>query len=70
MTEVSGNHKIARKAKPHEWKDVRLAVISYSGLGAQCSCGWVSRQARRLRVLEDSIDRHLAKRHQGKGIRL
>lgn len=56
--------------KPEEWKDVPLAVITYGGLGAQCSCGWVSRQARRIKVLEDMIDRHLTKRHGGRGIRL
>lgn len=62
--------KHEQKPTPQQWRDVRLAVISYEGLGAACSCGWRSRQARRLSVLEDRIDRHLAKRHDGKGIRL
>ncbi len=67
---VSGNREAPRKVPPHQWQDVRLAVITYSGAGARCSCGWKSRQARRSNVLENSIDRHLAKRHEGKGIRL
>lgn len=70
MVEVSGNRKVDRKTDPNEWQDVRLAVVRYDFPRAICSCGWKAKKARRLRVLDDRIDRHLAKRHEGKGIRL
>lgn len=54
-------------------KNVRLARITYGesdGLVfAQCSCGKPFVQ-RRDKVREDAIDRHLAKKHNGRGIRL
>lgn len=61
-----------KRTSPKEWKDVRLARISYHGthlVVAQCSCGW-SFGHNREKVREDAIDRHLAKRHEGRGIRL
>lgn len=57
-------------ADPKDWKDVRLARITYSDYGAVCSCGWTYSKARRLKVLDDAVDRHLEKRHDGRGIRL
>lgn len=50
-------------------KEVGLAVISYEGEAAACSCGWVVR-ARREKVREDSVDRHLNRKHDGRGIRI
>jgi len=54
-------------------KKVGLAVISYGTAGAlgfaQCSCGKPFTQ-RREKVREDAIDRHLAEKHGGRGIRL
>lgn len=58
-----------KRVKPEHFKNVRLARISYSGMSAVCSCGWTTHH-RRATVREDAIDRHLAKRHDGRGIRL
>lgn len=74
---VSGNLNLVdvvlrdrtRKVKPENWKDVRLAVVSYANDSANCSCGWQYRHARE-KVRENAIDRHFEKRHEGKGIRL
>lgn len=52
-------------------KAVGLAKIRYSketGI-TSCSCGQPFTQ-RRAKVREDAIDRHIAKKHKGKGIRL
>jgi hypothetical protein len=67
---VSGNRKIERKIPPQDWQPVRMAVISMGSHGARCSCGWTSRQITRVKVLDNVIDRHLAKRHEGRGIRI
>jgi hypothetical protein len=66
---VSGNRKLQRKLKPHQWRDVKLAMVQQSGVEASCSCGWSYSHPRR-KVREDAIDRHFEKRHQGRGIRL
>lgn len=61
-----------KRVQPGSAKPVGLAMVSMdpSGTAASCSCGgWVFRH-RRLKVVEDAIDRHLQKRHQGRGIRL
>lgn len=56
---------------PAKAKQVRLAVISYTEDGeVVCSCGGWSTNHTRVKVREDAIDRHLAKRHGGRGIRL
>lgn len=60
--------KHQKKAAPEQWREVRLAVISYTELGVACSCGWTYGLCRE-RVLENAIDRHLNKRHHGRGIR-
>lgn len=54
--------------RPKKTKEVRMARISYHEDGAVCSCGWVVRHLRE-KVVEDSIDRHLAKKHKGRGFR-
>lgn len=61
-----------RKVPPEKWRtDVRFARISYTeDGGAVCTCRWTARRATRTKVLEDSIDRHLLKRHGGMGFRL
>ena len=50
-------------------REVGLAVISYENDWAICNCGWAF-GATREKVREDAIDRHLNKKHQGRGIRL
>lgn len=53
--------------------EVRLAVIKYSDVDgrmvAECNCGQPFVQPR-FKVLEDAIDRHIDKKHNGRGIRL
>jgi hypothetical protein len=49
-------------------RQVGLAVVSYDGGRAQCSCGWGFTHTRE-KVREDAIDRHLDRKHQGRGIR-
>jgi hypothetical protein len=56
--------------KPEQWTEVRMAVVTYTHSDrVECNCGW-SRTHPRSKILENAIDRHFAKRHQGKGIRL
>lgn len=50
-------------------KTTNLARISRDGIYALCSCGWAFGHARD-KVREDAVDRHLDKRHDGRGIRL
>ena len=57
-----------KRSKPTEWGNPRMARISYGDGFAACSCGW-SKAHKRAKVLEDAIDRHLAKRHEGRGLR-
>lgn len=58
-------------SNPH--REVGLAVISYAEAASQqfaeCSCGWSSHHPR-SKVLEDRIDEHLNRRHDGRGLRL
>jgi hypothetical protein len=61
-------HDHIKRPKPHEWGKPRIARISYGDGMASCSCGW-SKTHQRSKILEDAIDRHLAKRHEGKGLR-
>lgn len=49
--------------------DVTLARISYEGIHAACSCGWIFGHSRE-KVREDAVDRHLTKKHEGRGFRL
>ena len=58
-----------KRLSPEQWSDPRLARISYSEGSAVCSCGWVTHH-QRAKVREDAIDRHLMRRHAGRGIRL
>jgi hypothetical protein len=46
-----------------------LARIHYDSGKAACSCGWGA-TALRSKVLEDKIDRHIDRKHNGMGIRL
>lgn len=59
-----------KRAVPEKWVDVRLARVTYTDYGAVCNCGWAYSKARRMKTLDDAIDRHLNKRHGGMGIRL
>ena len=62
---VSRNRKMNKSVK-----EVGLAVIKYESTAvASCSCG-VLIVHQRSKILEDRIDRHLLKRHNGQGIRL
>lgn len=58
-----------KRASQPGTREVRLARVSYHENGASCSCGWSTPLAR-AEVVEDRIDRHFAKRHEGRGIRL
>jgi hypothetical protein len=69
-TRLSGFQRPADEGKR---RDVGLAVITYGAEGvlvaATCSCGWLGWH-RRDKVLEDKIDKHLNKKHDGRGLRL
>lgn len=58
-----------KRTKPNEFKDVRLAVVKQDRETVYCSCDWEFKHPRE-KVREDAIDRHLNKRHGGRGIRL
>lgn len=49
--------------------EVRMAVVRYGEGYAACSCG-APFVHHRKKVIEDMIDKHLAKKHGGRGIRL
>lgn len=62
---VSGNRR-----KTAQCEDVKLVVLTYKDAETiQGSCGWKYRH-KRERVREDAADRHVAKRHDGRAIRL
>lgn len=50
-------------------KPVGLARVKQDWEKAYCSCGWEYTHARE-KVREDAIDRHIDKKHNGRGIRL
>lgn len=58
---------------PGKRRQVGLAVISYGEVDgrafAACSCGQPFTHPRE-KVRENAIDKHIAKRHNGRGIRL
>jgi hypothetical protein len=62
-----------KPVRPDDFKVVGLAVVSMEQAAgrecAQCSCGWTGYHSR-LKVLDDRIDRHLQRRHAGRGIRV
>ncbi len=76
MTSVSGNRpaptdKHAPLSQPGK-HEVGLAVVRPSEESPQfvnCSCGWTYGHTRE-KPREDAIDRHINKRHNGRGIRL
>lgn len=60
-----------KRVKPEDAKPVGLARISYADDGTVvCSCGGWTYWHRREKVREDAIDRHLLRKHDGRGIRL
>jgi len=72
--EVSGNRPTPadRQAKLSQpgTKAVGLAIISYPvSNAAACSCG-ATFIHQRSKVIEDRIDKHITKKHNGRGIRL
>lgn len=59
-----------KRVRPEDGRDVRMAVVSTEGITAVCSCkGWTYSH-QRSKVREDAVDRHLAKRHHGRGLRV
>lgn len=51
-------------------KKVGLAVIRYEAdNAAMCSCG-TALYHQRAKVCEDKIDRHIEKKHNGRGVRM
>lgn len=63
---VSGNTKIT----PEQWTSPLMPLIKYEPNVVTCSCGWSRPRRGRDKVIEDSIDRHLSKRHHGRGMRM
>jgi hypothetical protein len=58
-------------ASPDKAREVGLAMIHYEGPNAAyCSCGGFGTTHARPKVVEDRIDRHINRKHQGRGIRL
>jgi hypothetical protein len=56
--------------RPAARKEVGLARISYpEPFTALCSCSWTMTHVR-SKVLEDGVDRHVDKKHEGRAIRL
>lgn len=55
---------------PKDGRPVGMAVVSYQEDGSVvCSCGgWVYRHIR-PKVIEDAIDRHIERKHNGRGFR-
>lgn len=70
MKRMEGFQK--RLSDPSKAKEVRVARISYTedGHGAVCSCGGWAYWHRRTKVMEDAIDKHLLRKHGGRGFRL
>lgn len=66
MAERGAGFQKPKRAK--KTREVRLAVISYEDIWALCSCGWAF-GAKRDKVREDAVDRHLERKHNGRGIR-
>lgn len=58
-----------KRTDPKDWTQPRMALISYYADGVKCSCGWFN-TAKREKVREDAIDRHLDRRHNGRGVRM
>jgi len=56
---------------PEKFREVGLARVTYEGDGrVVCSCGGWAYSHVRAKVLEDAIDRHIKRKHGGRGIRL
>lgn len=63
----TGDHQ--RKIDTGRRREVRIAVVTRTEYGAQCSCGKAFTQPRK-KVREKEIDRHVDRAHGGQGIRL
>lgn len=62
--------RFQKRPKPHQWKRVGLAVVKIrDNVNAECSCGW-NYSHPRPKILDNAIDRHFAKRHDSRGIRV
>ena len=48
-------------------KEVRLAVLHTDGIYRTCSCGWAY-GAERKKVRDDAAQRHLDRKHKGRGL--
>lgn len=48
-------------------REVYLPVVSITGPNAKCSCGWAASHSRK-KILDDKIQTHLDKHHQGRGL--
>ena len=59
---VSRNTKLAGECKP-----VGMAIVRFEEGGVTISCGWLKIHSRR-KVLEDAAQRHLDKKHGGRGL--
>ena len=53
--------------RPTARREVRLAVISEKRDGVTCNCGWVFAHPR-AKVFRDRAQKHVDKRHSGRGI--
>lgn len=58
-----------KRTKPSKFKPVGMAIVKTLAEHAECSCGWTNSHSRE-KVREDAIDRHLNKRHNGRGLRM
>lgn len=71
--EVSRNRPRPRdrqtKRAPAKCRSVNVVVVYCNGDDISASCGWTTSHPRE-KVREDRIDAHLAKRHNGRGLRL
>lgn len=52
-----------------EKREVGLGMAKSDNVTVTCKCGWVYTHTRQ-KVREDAVDRHFAKKHNGRGIRL
>lgn len=69
------DHNGPARIDPTKWKSPRVPIvkIAHGGTGwsqAQCSCGWYSDPCVRDKVLNARIQKHLDRRHDGRGVRL
>jgi hypothetical protein len=69
MSAVSRNDHRPKLVDPAKAKPVGLAVIRQPEPGAiMCSCGGFTFIHQRAKVRDDRAQRHLDKKHQGRGV--